>query len=463
MRRYLFNIFFLISSLASLAMPFVVSAAGPAIQSQSNVPDFQLQIPIDTRKGFSTQELKDGKAIGMYFGDIYRWVTGAVGILAMLVFAYAGLLWLTARGEDSQVKQAQKLLVDSIAGITLVLGSYVILATINPNLVKLPALKVKEITPLELSYNDQVVTNLPNQALVFAGPSFTHQAYCYTYTAVRNVEGSVDMRDEKVSQGLRWYLSHMPAYSSDPSKIDRIPQAQLKHAKFEFMEALNAQFLCPDGTPESVCNKNNRDLRVLLPMVAAAYAGGPDVNKRSTRPECANLAAWKCGSDPSMAPTRDFVQRMVTEYNTLTSRGGICNDAGPSTLAQIPPGDVTKSIADITASGTAQTTGGTSSTTQSQPVTIQNFIVQYKAAATSSEQQKAILKALLGNDPPPPIKNLAKDFIQRTPQERQLYIQTSIPVTLSDSTVSSINDFAKEVDKLSQDEKNILITQIQSL
>jgi len=252
MRRYLFNIFFLISSLASLAMPFVVSAAGPAIQSQSNVPDFQLQIPIDTRKGFSTQELKDGKAIGMYFGDIYRWVTGAVGILAMLVFAYAGLLWLTARGEDSQVKQAQKLLVDSIAGITLVLGSYVILATINPNLVKLPALKVKEITAVEFSYDAAVET----RAHLIGGKSCRDSIECVSGYCIAGV--CVDPPPLNQRNGGCCFKTSTGNRRAQSSKLDACKSdLEAKLARGEIQD--NPRYFCaypPDGgtlTPEMIC------------------------------------------------------------------------------------------------------------------------------------------------------------------------------------------------------------------
>jgi len=298
MHRYLFNIFFLISSLASLAMPFVVSAAGP-IRSTSNIPDFQLQIPIDTRKGFTTQELKEGRAIGMYFGDIYRWVTGAVGILAMLVFAYAGLLWLTARGEDSQVKQAQKLLVDSIAGVTLVLGSYIILATINPNLVNMNAIKIREIKPIEFSYNGDGLTPFQGYVETIARkrgiPVNILNALLETY---KNPDGTMRAPD-----GFEMYAALKLGITA-PGVLNKNQATFATHAG-SFVKELEKD-PCPDGDAGKKCRElfatRKNDL------VFAAFDQGKDANKESTK--CPGKLVWECDSEDSKyTNTRTLVEK----------------------------------------------------------------------------------------------------------------------------------------------------------
>jgi hypothetical protein len=56
-------------------------------------------------------------------------VTAAVGVLGSVAFAfytYAGVVWMTARGNSEKTEQATKILVWTTLGICLVLGSYVL-------------------------------------------------------------------------------------------------------------------------------------------------------------------------------------------------------------------------------------------------------------------------------------------------------------------------------------------------
>jgi hypothetical protein len=56
-------------------------------------------------------------------------VTAAVGVMGSIAFAfyvYAGLIWMTARGNSEKTEEAMKILVWTTLGICLVLGSYVL-------------------------------------------------------------------------------------------------------------------------------------------------------------------------------------------------------------------------------------------------------------------------------------------------------------------------------------------------
>lgn len=56
-------------------------------------------------------------------------VTAAVGVLGSIAFAfyiYAGLTWMTARGNSEKTEQAGKILVWTTLGICMVLGSYIL-------------------------------------------------------------------------------------------------------------------------------------------------------------------------------------------------------------------------------------------------------------------------------------------------------------------------------------------------
>lgn len=115
--------------------------------------DVLLQVPIG--KTTVITPCTEGKdflscgGIGDYITIAYAWIIGAVGILSMVAFAYAGLLWLLSRGNSGQVQLAQKVLTDTIAGLVLTLCSYLILYIINPSLVNFPELIIGKIKPIE--------------------------------------------------------------------------------------------------------------------------------------------------------------------------------------------------------------------------------------------------------------------------------------------------------------------------
>ncbi len=123
--------------------------------------DLLLQIPIGGKTSITPCIPSGEKAlscggIGDYIVLAYTWIIGAVGLVSMVTFTYAGLLWLLSRGNSGQVKTAQKVLTDTIAGLVLALSSYLILYTINPNLVKFRPLVIGKIEPLEEMPHDSL-------------------------------------------------------------------------------------------------------------------------------------------------------------------------------------------------------------------------------------------------------------------------------------------------------------------
>lgn len=57
-------------------------------------------------------------------------IWGILGSLALVMFVWGGFLWLTARGEEQQIKQGWDTLINAVIGLVIVLGSWVIINTI---------------------------------------------------------------------------------------------------------------------------------------------------------------------------------------------------------------------------------------------------------------------------------------------------------------------------------------------
>jgi hypothetical protein len=75
--------------------------------------------------------------IARYTKAIYNYGLGIVGILAAIMLMAGGVMWLTAAGSGGQIEKAQSMIISSIVGLVLVFTSYMILRTINPDLVNL--------------------------------------------------------------------------------------------------------------------------------------------------------------------------------------------------------------------------------------------------------------------------------------------------------------------------------------
>ncbi len=59
-------------------------------------------------------------------GDIISVILSIIGIIFTIFIIYAGYLWLTAAGNETKVDKAKDILKQSLIGIAVVIGAYVI-------------------------------------------------------------------------------------------------------------------------------------------------------------------------------------------------------------------------------------------------------------------------------------------------------------------------------------------------
>ncbi len=68
-----------------------------------------------------------------YMGQIYRYMAGIGGLLAVLILIIAGIMWTTAGDNTNQITMAKNMVTKSITGLILLFLTSIILYTINPN------------------------------------------------------------------------------------------------------------------------------------------------------------------------------------------------------------------------------------------------------------------------------------------------------------------------------------------
>ncbi|HTM68628.1 MAG TPA: pilin [Candidatus Binatia bacterium] len=80
--------------------------------------------------------------VGDYIATVYNYGVAIVGIIAGVVFVVAGFQYLTAGGDAGRVSKAKDKIRDALVGLLLTFGAYVILNTINPDILRLQMPKV---------------------------------------------------------------------------------------------------------------------------------------------------------------------------------------------------------------------------------------------------------------------------------------------------------------------------------
>ena len=77
----------------------------------------------------------DASELGKLISQIYTWALAAASILALLMLVLGGYLYMTAGGNAQQSGKGASFILSAIVGLCLLFGSYLILKTINPDLV----------------------------------------------------------------------------------------------------------------------------------------------------------------------------------------------------------------------------------------------------------------------------------------------------------------------------------------
>ncbi|MFA5360725.1 MAG: pilin [Candidatus Paceibacterota bacterium] len=103
-------------------MPALAEDATTTPEADLSEPTFEV-IQFDYQTG-----------IGEFIKYIIKWAFRVAGLLAFIMIVYAGFLYLTAGGNTEQQKEAQSRIFDAIIGIILLFSFWLILYTINPDI-----------------------------------------------------------------------------------------------------------------------------------------------------------------------------------------------------------------------------------------------------------------------------------------------------------------------------------------
>lgn len=114
--------FFLAFSVFSFSLVAAPSAFAQALQA----PDYgNLQKSVESKSSLASG--KSGQAaLKDIFNAAVQIVMGFLGMIAVGIILFAGFKWMTAGGNDDAVEGAQKMLIQGVVGLVIIVAAYLI-------------------------------------------------------------------------------------------------------------------------------------------------------------------------------------------------------------------------------------------------------------------------------------------------------------------------------------------------
>lgn len=105
-------------ALAAFFLPF------DSVKAQSS--NFGLDQTAQTAFGQGSTYVNSQATVAGLAGNIIGTVLSLVGLIFFILMIYAGILWMTARGDSGTTEKAKETIIASVVGIVIVLASYAI-------------------------------------------------------------------------------------------------------------------------------------------------------------------------------------------------------------------------------------------------------------------------------------------------------------------------------------------------
>lgn len=68
----------------------------------------------------------DSSSLTSTIGELIGVLLAFLGVIFLILIIYAGLLWMTAAGNEDNVKKAKSILLNSVIGLVILLSAYAI-------------------------------------------------------------------------------------------------------------------------------------------------------------------------------------------------------------------------------------------------------------------------------------------------------------------------------------------------
>ncbi|MBU0964003.1 lytic transglycosylase domain-containing protein [Patescibacteria group bacterium] len=294
----------------------------------------QLTIPFSDKFNRGVPVTVTGATFGEYVIAFFVFFIAMAGILATVMMMYGGIRYVVSMGSPQKISEAKDTIVSALLGLVLALGTYVILLTINPNLIEFDGLSGVTTIPLieqissegETSgdkgwFNPGTVGNVTkwDQALTDAANDDKVKVNRDYLKAIMLSESSGDPNAES-DKGACGLMQLLPStawaydYGITCQELKDDPVNNILIGARYFRDLLDDP--CPKTAEykkskkvveckgKTYCKKGEEHWAI------AAYNGGQKANCSSIEPSCKLQTWWECAVNPGFAETRNYVQKV---------------------------------------------------------------------------------------------------------------------------------------------------------
>ncbi len=276
------------------------------------------------------------RGVGDYINTIIRIVLGAIGVLSVLMIVVGGIEYM-ATVNLSEKEGARERIKNALLGLLLALSSYLILRTLNPRLVDggvtIPQANV-QVQPDTFKRTSgggtatgggstpNVVSNITTYDAMLKNATAQYGGIeCSLLKAVMMAESGGNP-NAKSGVGARGLVQLMPdtfqGLGFDPAQMTD-PQTNL-NAGAKFLSQLKKTG-CNGSASNKVCNVSD------WKYVIAGYNGGARANEYSDvckKGQNIDTTAWQCTLNSGYAETRNYVNRVMGNWQKITANGWGC-------------------------------------------------------------------------------------------------------------------------------------------
>lgn len=203
--------------------------------------------------GFSFKDETTTAPLAEYIRWVYKYLIGIVGIMATVMLMFGGFRWIMGAADSGAISEAKSTIASSLVGLTLVVTSYLILATVNPALVNVKPREIASVGALGCcGVNAGCGFGVTKNECTAVKGKFIAEGFCVRSTCM-SYEDSKNARDTILAQEAQEisrtntkaddeckknYGTYIPAewsadYNCQPTGIDAVNSSRS-----------NARFIC---------------------------------------------------------------------------------------------------------------------------------------------------------------------------------------------------------------------------
>jgi hypothetical protein len=283
---------------------------------------------------------KDNQGIAGFINFMFEIGIGIAGVLGVVMLTIYGFQYASNDKNINTFAELKSKITNVIFGILLLLGIFIILRTINPDLLIVEPDIAKQLLQLEKtavkdSYGNPVLTgggeeydptgkndvqkinkNISDYDSYFKKYALQYGISCNLLKATmyRESGGNPKAVSSAGAKGLMQFMDGTSAHLGFTAADMFIPEKAI-NAGAKYYKELTTNG-CNTKKSNSVCNTSNTK------YVVAAYNAGAGANRVSSR--CDNQTAWECVLAPDFKETRKYVPIVLNNALELKSRGWGC-------------------------------------------------------------------------------------------------------------------------------------------